>query len=234
MFSSQKIFHHFPDLVTYIGARDFLMRPKQFHRESLDLQKNVYALEETFWVKKAFFLAQCQSSEIIEVTRNNLDDIIYADACFTRLQNIALNVVVADCVPILFYDTVQQIIWVVHAGWRGSSEKILYKTLELMKSKHWSEMQNIFMFIWPCISQNNYEVWVEVAELFSRDVLIQKYWKYFLDLRSENFYQAIASGILRQNIEISQECTFELPEKYFSYRREKLKANFVCGIALKK
>jgi len=210
------------------------MRPKQFHGQSWELQQNVDIVENKFQVQKAFFLAQCQSAEVIEVTDNNLDEIIYADACFTKLQNITLNVVVADCVPILLYDTIQKIVWVVHAGWRGSSEKILQKTLEQMKNTYQSDMQNIFLCIWPSISQKNYEVWKELIKYFSEEVILVSEKKYYLDLRTENFLQALDFGILRKNIEISKECTFDLPEKYFSYRREKIKANFVCGIGIKK
>jgi len=48
MFIYPKIFSKFPELVAYVGTRDILMRPKQFHSESSELQKNVQALEETF------------------------------------------------------------------------------------------------------------------------------------------------------------------------------------------
>ena len=208
------------------------MRPKQFHRESPDLQKSVHALEETFWVKKAFFPAQCQSSEIIEVTQENLEETFFADACYTQLQNISLNIVVADCVPILLYDRKKKIVWAVHAGWRGSSEKILKNTLQALKEKYQSDMQDIFLYIWPSICRDCYEVGEEVAQLFPNSSF-QKQEKFFLDLRKENLRQVLECWILRENIEISQECTFELPQTYFSYRREKLKANFVCGIGVK-
>ena len=232
MFIHPKIFSKFPELVAYVGTRDILMRPKQFHSESPELQKNVQALEETFWVKKSFFLAQCQSAEVREITEENLEEMIFADACFTTLQHISLNVVTADCVPIVLYDRAKKIIWVVHAGWRGSSEKILKKTLESIIEKYACNMNDIILFIGPSICWKCYEVGSEVAELFPESI-IQSWEKYFLDLRAENLLQALASWILRENIEISNECTFELPETYFSYRREKLKANFICGIGRK-
>jgi copper oxidase (laccase) domain-containing protein len=121
---------------------------------------------------------------------------------------------------------------VVHAGWRGSSEKILKKTLESIIEKYACNMNDIILFIGPSICWKCYEVGSEVAELFPESI-IQSWEKYFLDLRAENLLQALASWILRENIEISNECTFELPETYFSYRREKLKANFICGIGRK-
>lgn len=231
MFSYPKIFLSFPELVSYIGTRDILVRPKQFHAENRELQDGVKKLEAEFWVQKAFFLAQCQSSKIIEVTENNLKETLFADACFTKLPYISLNIVTADCVPILFYDSKKKIIWVIHAGWRGSSEKILEKTLYEVQKIYKSDIKDIFLYIWPSICGKCYEVGWEVAEIFPNHTNLWNE-KYFLDLKTENLEQALKNWVLKENIEISNDCTFELPEKYFSYRREKLKANFVCGISL--
>lgn len=232
MFVNPKIFSQFPELVSYVGTRAVLLRAKQFHEEFPEIQERVKKLEETFWQKKAFFLAQCQSTEIREITEENLEETLHADACFTRLQDISLNIVVADCVPILFYERQNKIVWVVHAGWRGSAGMILQKSLETLKERFWSDMQDIFLYIWPSICEKCYEVGAEVAALFPHSV-----WKdhetYFLNLKYENLSQALKSGVRQEHIQISEECTFELPEKYFSYRREKLKANFVCGIGMK-
>ncbi|MCH8518660.1 peptidoglycan editing factor PgeF, partial [Candidatus Gracilibacteria bacterium] len=168
----------------------------------------------------------------IEITEDNLSDTLYADACFTRLNDISLNVVVADCVPILLYDRVQNVVGVIHAGWRGSAGKILEKTLSFLQETHTSKMEDVIIFIGPSISQEYYEIGSEVAELFSESI-IQSDGKYFLDIKGENLRQALAYGVLRENIELSHECTYKLSEKYFSYRRERIKANFVCGIGLK-
>jgi len=61
-------------------------------------------------VRKAFFLAQHHSSDTCVITEENLDDSIFADACLTQLKNISLNVVVADCVPILIYEKKHKVI----------------------------------------------------------------------------------------------------------------------------
>lgn len=233
MFSAPQIFSDTPGLVSYFWDKTLPMRPRQFHDEFSEYREWKNIIQETFWVEHTFFMAQYQSSEILEVTETNLWEICYVDSCYTRLTNITLNVVVADCVPILLYDSKKKIVWAVHAGWRGSSEKILKKTLEALKEKFWSEMKDIIMHIWPSICENCYEVGREVAELFDDHVVSQSHSKYFLDLRAENLIQALESWVPRENIEISEECTFELPEKYFSYRREKLKANFVCGIGMR-
>ncbi len=231
MFQTPNIFSQFPELISYVGTRDFLLRPKHLHAEHHELQEKVKKLEVSYWFKKAFFLAQCQSSEVIEIIQENLEDTLFADSCITKLQNISLNIVVADCIPILLYDKKKQIIWAIHAGWRGSSEKILQKTISLLQKKHESLPEDIHIFIWPSICGNCYEVGQEVTEHFPNSIM-QKWETYFLDLKWENLRQAIEKWILRENIEISDECTFELLEKYPSYRREKSTERFISGISL--
>lgn len=232
MFTYPKLFSEFPELVAYIGTRDILLRGKKFHDELHEVTRNVKKLEETFWVSKAFFMAQYHSTDILEITEDNLQETLFADACYTQLQNISLNVVVADCVPILLYDRVKKVVWVVHAGWKGSAEKILQKTLELLRDKYASEMKDIFLCIWPSICGDCYEVGSEVAELFTNSCT-KKGETYFLNLKNENLSQALTYWVFQEHIEISDECTFEHPEKYFSYRREKCLGRMVCGIGIK-
>jgi polyphenol oxidase len=232
MFTHPKIFLQFPELVTYVGTRDFSLRPKQFHAEERELQEKVKYLETQFWFKKAFFLAQCHSAEVSEIFPQDLEEVIMTDACFTELQDVSLNVVTADCVPILLYECKKKIVWVVHAGWRGSSEKILQRTLEVLKEKHQCNMKDIFLYIWPSICRTCYEVGAEVASHFPESI-IQTWEKYFLNLKRENLTQALEYWILREHIEISDECSFELSEKYFSYRRERWMERCICGIGMK-
>jgi len=210
MFQGPKIFSEFSEIISYLWDRTLPMRSKQFHDESSDYSAWVSRLEEDYCVRKAFFLAQCQSSDIVEITKDNLEDILFADACFTRLRNITLNVVVADCCPILLYDTRQKLVWVVHAGWRGTVSNIVSKTLSALQKKYHSLPEDIYLALWPSISQKHYEVWEEVALQFSPESVLRSGERYYLDLRTENLRQALGCWIPIQNIEASGDCTFEL------------------------
>ena len=233
MFVAPKIFSHIPHLISYVWDKTLPMRPKQFHNEFPEYKKWVEILQESFWLEKAFFMAQHQSSELLEITYDNLWEIHYIDACYTRLSNITLNVVIADCVPVLFYDSTQKISWVVHAGWRWTTKNILTKTLSSLRENYNSNPEDILLYFWPSISQKYYEVWEDIASQFSSESIVLRDGCYYLDLRNENLKEAQEFWISQYNIEVSQECTYELSEKYFSYRREWLRKNFVCGIGLK-
>ena len=234
MFFTPQIFSDIPRLVSYVWDKNLSMRPRQFHDEFPEYKAWVEVLEQVFRLEQAFFMAQHQSSEILEITNTNRWEMHYIDACYTRFNNITLNVVVADCVPILLYDRVQNIVGVVHAGWRWSAAHILSKTLNSVREKYNSCPEDLLLYLWPSISQKYYEVDRDVASLFSGESFARKDDKYYLDLRIENLRQAREFWIPYGNIEVSDECTYELSEKYFSYRREWLRKNFVCGIGVRK
>lgn len=209
-----------------------LFRARHMWRENPQVEKNVENFQRDQWVKKAFFLAQHHSSNVVCVTEKNQEDIISADACISQLRDISLNVVVADCVPILLYDIKNHIIGAIHAGWKGASEKILTKTLQKMQSDFGSFSEDICVYFWPSICQDCYEVGQEVASIFSSDFIqpSSNSWKFLLDVKKSCMREAQVFWILKSHIEVSLECTFELPEKYFSYRRTGKKENFAVGI----
>jgi hypothetical protein len=58
-----------------------------------------------------------------------------ADAVITNRKDILIGVQVADCVPILLYDMQKNVVGAVHAGWRGTAEGILKKTIKAMMDR---------------------------------------------------------------------------------------------------
>ena len=149
-----------------------------------------------------------------------------ADAVITNRKGLLLGVQVADCVPILLYDTGEDVTGVVHAGWRGTSEGILKKTITMMMDKFYSSPSNIIIAIGPSIRWCCYKVGFEVIESVGKitgkgDYIIERGGQYCVDLPSANAYQAISIGVLPENIWISGECTACLPDKYYSYRYAK-------------
>src|ERR1700738_2936681 len=55
-----------------------------------------------------------------------------ADALITKERGAVLALSFADCVPVLLYDPVEQVIGLVHGGWRGTARGIVAATLEAM------------------------------------------------------------------------------------------------------
>ncbi|MDH4232293.1 MAG: peptidoglycan editing factor PgeF [Nitrospirota bacterium] len=148
---------------------------------------------------------------------------VIADAVITRETGIVIGVQVADCVPILLYESEKGIMGAVHAGWRGTAESILRKTVKTFVDRFSCSAENIFIAMGPAIRWCCYRVDFDVLSAVSRatgpgDYCITSVDKYCLDLPRANKSQALRSGVPEKNIWLSEECTFCNPVKYFSYR----------------
>lgn len=142
-----------------------------------------------------------------------------ADACITNKKWIILSVLVADCVPIILYDDINNIIWVVHAWWKSTNLKIVKKTIKQMLIL-WATLENIKIIIWPSINECSFEVWEEVWIHFRNEVktsVINN--KQFINLQKENKIQAIEYWVKESNIQEIKIDTFTNPN-YFSARRD--------------
>jgi len=147
---------------------------------------------------------------------------IEGDALLTNLPGIGIAVRAADCVPILIAHP-QGIIGVVHAGWRGTKEKVLEKTLLRMKDEWDLDLSQTHVSIGPSICGQCYEVGEEVGGHF-RDwgsgVIEEGEKKLLLDLKLANLKLLQKLCIPPSQIEIRPECTLCREADFFSYRGE--------------
>jgi len=158
----------------------------------------------------------------VVVIETSLEPLI-ADAVITRQKGILIGVQAADCVPILLCDPKMQVVGAVHAGWRGTAEAILKKTIHIFCERFFCDPTHILIAIGPSIRQCCYEVDGDVVRDVSRATGDGAYFrtkgdKFCLDLASANHLQALTMGVPEGNVWISDDCTFCSPEKFFSYR----------------
>ena len=66
------------------------------------------------------------------------------DVFVTTLPDVAIGVRTADCVPVLLYEPVKQVVAAAHAGWKGTVLHISEKTVELMTVIHAVEGEGLF------------------------------------------------------------------------------------------
>jgi|WetSurMetagenome_2_1015567.scaffolds.fasta_scaffold03814_3 polyphenol oxidase len=158
-------------------------------------------------------------SDIVKVIECGGDNGV-SDALITSKKNLGLAITVADCTPIFIYDKKNKVIAAVHSGWRGTEQKILYKTLESLKQNFASTPVNLIAYIGPSISQANYEVGHEVAEKFDSNFAIWKDEKVFLDVNGINYKLLLDFGIPKNQIQKSGLCTYEIKNLFHSYRRD--------------
>lgn len=134
------------------------------------------------------------------------------DILITRLKNKFLVVIVADCVPILFYDPVKKIVAVCHAGWQGTLLRVAETTIKKFRS----DPKNITAVIGPHICSKCYDVPKERAIKFKNYIKIKD--KYYLDLGKENMEQLKSAGVTKvEDLNICTSCQNKL---LYSYRKE--------------
>ena len=137
-----------------------------------------------------------------------------------------LLVFTADCVPIAIIDKKNKAIGAVHAGWRGTYEKIAQKTIEEMSKKYNTNVEDIVCVIGPSIGPCCYEVSKELIEKFNTNLTNceEKFYiieeeRYYLDLWKVNEYILKASGVNKNNIINLNLCTSCNSDKFHSYRK---------------
>lgn len=157
-----------------------------------------------------------------------------ADAAVTDNPALTLIVSVADCLPILFYDTEAQVIGAAHCGWRGTSQRIASATVRKMVEDYGAKVENIQIAMGMGIRQLHYQVGAEVIDAFSSagfpehiayaddttDDKVDEAGRFRLDVAGANRWELLELGIPENNIWDSGLCTFSDPVNFFSYRRD--------------
>ena len=155
------------------------------------------------------------------------------DGMVTTTSGLALMVLAADCVPIVFADPAHGVVAVAHCGWRGLAAGIVQATVELM---HAHGAKRIHAITGPAICVDCYPVRQDCTtqlqaglpdDIFSSIIKMSGN-QYFVDVRAGVHAQLDAYGIESSSI---LRCTHEDPS-LFSYRRDTQTGRQAMVIAL--
>lgn len=161
------------------------------------------------------WLTQIHSGKVIRSKASGLQG--EADALITTSPELWISIRTADCLPILLADPVAKVVAAVHAGWRGTVEKIAARTVAEMVELG-AEVSGIRAAIGPGIGECCFEVGAEVSPHFgSVD-------KTNVDLAAANERQLLEAGLALDNIWVSKQCTRCNPDLFHSYRRDGVQA----------
>ena len=170
---------------------------------------------------KLILMHQTHSNKVVEIKKNNYKKKIVADAMITKMKGFALGVVTADCVPILLYDTKNEIVGCIHAGWKGAFSDIIQKTIT--KIKKISSNNKIYACVGPCIDKKSYEVDEIFYKMFVDKSKNNKI--YFSNKNKTkklfNLRKFVSNKLIKANINVDQvdRNTFAEKSNFFSYRR---------------
>lgn len=156
------------------------------------------------------------------------------DGLITNKNKLILASTSADCISLLFFDPVKEVIANVHSGWKGTLQRISVKTVEKMVNEFNCNPEDIIVCICPSIRKCHFEVEKNVKDMFEKE---------FQDLGEENLKEIIEEkvldkkwnidtvfineiilereGIKKENILDSKICTMCTPGILHSYRVER-------------
>ena len=155
----------------------------------------------------------------VEIIEDKLD-YPSCDALILNQANKAIYLNFADCTPLVFYDPINNISAISHAGWRGTALKIGVKTILKMKEKFNSNLNDIIALIGPCISFSEFETSFEAIEMLGKTVNNKTgiFDGRKADLKGINKRQLEELGV--KKIDVCPFCTVLDNDKFFSYRKE--------------
>jgi polyphenol oxidase len=178
-----------------------------------------------------------------------------ADGVLSEQAAQAVWVASADCNPILIANRQTGNVAAVHAGWRGTSLNIATVAVKRLLAQGGS-LSDIIVAIGPAIDGQVYQVTIQTGLEVCRSIAQKPFTddpeadalelqqsipnspllpdpqagRVRLDVRRVNQLQLEQLGVDPQQISIAPHCTFQEPEHFFSYRREKLKKIQWSGI----
>jgi YfiH family protein len=168
-------------------------------------------------------LYQIHGDRVITVTAPwTPEDKPHADAMVTRTPGIALGVLAADCVPVLFADKDNGVVGAAHSGWKGAIAGVLERTLGAMRALG---AKRIAAAIGPCIAQPSYEVGAEFRDTFlARDAGNARYFipaaasaHFLFDIRG--FVRDTLAKAGADDINTLENDTYIEEDAFFSFRR---------------
>ena len=162
------------------------------------------------------------------------EDAPEADGLVTAVPGIALGLLTADCMPVLFADPRAKVIGAAHAGWRGARAGIAEATVAVMEQAG-AKASRIVAVMGPCIRHGSYEVGPEFRDTFLADAAANDSFfapsrnpgRFLFDLPTYLFRRIDAIGL--KHIQMLQIDTCREADRFFSHRRSTLAGEAACG-----
>jgi len=197
-----------------------------------NVKVNRELIREVISVPHIAFAKQEHNALVFEVTAANRGKIPPADAIFTRVKDCALAVTHADCQAAIIYDPKQEVIAVVHAGYKGLAQDIYGKTIEALVRDAKCHPQDLLVCISPSLGPCHSEF------INYKTELPESFWEHqnkshYFDLWVIAEKQLLQAGVHKNKIEMPKLCTYCESKDFFSHRREKKTGRHATVAAIK-
>lgn len=124
--------------------------------------ENVMRVKQALGTTRLQMVRQCHGTTVVETSGTWPNgDAPEADAMLTRVEGVALAVVVADCVPVLLAAPGQGWVAAVHAGRAGMMSGVVRHTVEALRTRGVTDLHAV---VGPSICPACYEVPAELRD----------------------------------------------------------------------
>lgn len=160
-----------------------------------------------------------------------------ADAAFSTRTDIALAILVADCLPVVLAARDGSIIGAAHAGWRGLAGGVITELARAMRRR--CPAIELMAWLGPRIGPSAFEVGDEVRRAFvarapiAGDAFVpgRRPGKWFADLGLLAQQDLRREGIV--SIHDTGACTASDPHRFWSFRRDRSCGRMAAVVALR-
>lgn len=241
------IFEQYKDLVHgFSTAREGNMSFKYGPAEEVEKNRKNFLDSLGVPSENCVMMSAVHGSEILHTTEKNrmggLTDKARpeVDALTTNERGLYLLLLIADCLPILYYDPRNAAVGLAHCGWKGTEEKLAAKMVGEMGARYGSRPEEILVGVGPGIHRESY-AFVDPAQKRLPG------WEEFLtdlpdgrtaiDIVGYNLRQLVVAGIVENHIEVSGVDTalsHEMLSHYRSARTGEPEGRFCAVVGMKK
>ena len=197
---------------------------------SSDKKENV--LKNLEFVSKKI---ECKKESLITLNQKHTNEVICfisdddvknklaGDAIVSKVKNVGIGILTADCASIFFYAPKNKIIGCSHAGWKGALNGIIKNTVEKFNELN-SNNNDLIAVVGPCINKKNYKIKTDLYKKFTdqdkkNEIFFEKISNenYIFDLRG--YINKEISNLDIKSIENIEKDTFSEVDFFYSYRR---------------
>jgi YfiH family protein len=153
------------------------------------------------------------------------------DGLVTAAPGVVLAVLTADCAPVLLADPAAGVVGAVHAGWRGLAAGVVEAGVAALAALGADPAATVGL-VGPAVGGCCYEVGADVraavGDRYPAALATTRGGRPSLDPAAAAAAALAAAGVAE--VRVAGECTHDLDERFFSYRRDRGKTGRQAGL----
>jgi YfiH family protein len=173
-----------------------------------------------------FYLHQIHGNLVKVVNSLDFSNSDKGDGLVTVTPNVVLSVRIADCCPVLLATPTGHGVAAIHAGWRGAVGSVIQEAVKKLCEIASIPPAELIAAVGPCIGFDAFEVGPEVLLEFENQfgpqapIRHDNNGKGHVNLPATCQLQLLRAGLLPDQIDTTDRCTFRDAEEFFSHRRD--------------